>query len=683
MNSNKITIVTPSFNQGEFIERTIKSIWDQEGDFYIEHIIADGGSGDNSIEIIRKYDKLLKEGAYPLKCKGIDFVWWSKKDNGQSNAINLGFKKATGDFIAWQNSDDIFYDGAFQWVIDAFEKYSKEDLVFGNFNFIDKQARIIQQVYYRPFSKWEFLYVCPNITNQSAFWKKSLMDRAGLLDEEYHYGMDFEFFVRLSNFGKFKYIDKFFGGLRIHEDSKTVSTGENIEWKKEYAKIREKNGIYVDTEKDWSGQYVFYKAYFFIRRFFWYVFNRQFIYLFGRLKKDACFQSWKDNLRKNEGEKKRIAVLHPEFSLGGASAIAIFTLEALREKFDLCLVTTEKVDINQVNNFYGTNFREDDFESIITPKNEFIRKIIEPAFLLKVAFVQRYIKKEQKKFDFIIATRCEMELGEKKGIQYINLPAINDEAIREIGQMPEGLFQNDNFIRKIYYYFFWKISGMELSKIKKNITLVDSNWAGKVVEKTYGISDYKVVYPPVSNNFLHVEWDQKENGFVMIGYVDATKRTIDVIRILQKVKEINKDLHLHIIGRDSGSEYALKVDRIIENNNEWVSWEKNLGKKEVEKLVSKHRFGIHGMKNEHFGIAVAELVNAGCIPFIHNSGGQVEIVRDDRLIYNSDDDAVDKINRVIANEGMQIEIREKLREKRFSKDIFEREILEIVENSIT
>ena len=92
----RFSIVTPSYNQGKYIEETIKSVISQEGDFSIDYVIADGGSTDNSVEIIKKYSKLLNDGRYPIKCNDIKFRWWSKKDRGQSDAINQGFNSTDG-----------------------------------------------------------------------------------------------------------------------------------------------------------------------------------------------------------------------------------------------------------------------------------------------------------------------------------------------------------------------------------------------------------------------------------------------------------------------------------------------------------------------------------------------------------------------------------------------------------
>src|SRR5574340_1418719 len=107
-----ITVVTPSFNQGRFIDETIRSVISQEGDFYLEYLIMDGGSTDETVDIIKKYDRLIKEGKWPVKCRGIEYRWVSEKDNGQADAVNKGFKIARGEILGWLNSDDTYLPGA-------------------------------------------------------------------------------------------------------------------------------------------------------------------------------------------------------------------------------------------------------------------------------------------------------------------------------------------------------------------------------------------------------------------------------------------------------------------------------------------------------------------------------------------------------------------------------------------
>src|SRR4030065_468365 len=105
-NKTLVSIVTPSYNQGKFIAETIESVLSQEGDFYIDYIIMDGGSADNSLEIINKYDQLLKKGRWSVKSRGIKYSFTSKKDKGQSDALKIGFSQAAGEILCWINSDD-------------------------------------------------------------------------------------------------------------------------------------------------------------------------------------------------------------------------------------------------------------------------------------------------------------------------------------------------------------------------------------------------------------------------------------------------------------------------------------------------------------------------------------------------------------------------------------------------
>ena len=151
---------------------------------------------------------------------------------------------------------------------------------------------------------------------------------------------------------------------------------------------------------------------------------------------------------------------------------------------------------------------------------------------------------------------------------------------------------------------------------------------------------------------------------------------------MKEVRKFKNNIHLHIIGKDVDSEYAKKIEVEISKNSEWVSWNKDLNRKELVSLVARHKYGIHGMENEHFGIAVAELVNAGCVTFVPKSGGQMEIVEDSRLMYLDVSDAVEKIRSVLESDDLQSKLRGKLCKKCFSNKIFKDEVLRIVNEEI-
>ena len=114
------SIITPSYNQGEFLAETIESVIGQAGDFYIDYIVIDGGSTDNSVDVIRGYQASLNRMQWPIACRGITFSWVSERDEGQTDALMKGFGAARGEIFAWLNSDDVYLPGALQAVADQF-----------------------------------------------------------------------------------------------------------------------------------------------------------------------------------------------------------------------------------------------------------------------------------------------------------------------------------------------------------------------------------------------------------------------------------------------------------------------------------------------------------------------------------------------------------------------------------
>lgn len=204
----RISIVTPSFNQAAFLERTILSVLEQDYP-NLEYIVIDGGSSDGSVDIIRKYENRL---AY----------WVSEPDCGQAHAINKGLKRATGDWVGWQNSDDIFYPGAFMHVARAAIRSPKAELIIGDINLIDEQDNVIREMrYVRPVYE-SLLAEGMVLTNQAAFWRRSLHARIGWLNKSLHYGFDYEWFLRLlRETDRAVHVPQCLGALRYHKATKS------------------------------------------------------------------------------------------------------------------------------------------------------------------------------------------------------------------------------------------------------------------------------------------------------------------------------------------------------------------------------------------------------------------------------------------------------------------------------
>ncbi|HVF52683.1 MAG TPA: glycosyltransferase family 2 protein [Actinomycetota bacterium] len=204
-----ISIVTCSYNQARFLEATIRSVLAQDYP-NVEYIIIDGGSTDGSVDLIRRYSDQLT-------------YWISEPDGGQSDALNKGFRRCTGDLVGWQNSDDVYLPGAFSAAVDAFQRFDA-DVVFGNRLEIDRDGHRTGELRFTPFWLPGYRYEGMSVMNQSAFWRRSLFEEIGYLDPSLHVAMDYDFFLRAALAGKrFSFVHAALGALRRHEDSKEAT----------------------------------------------------------------------------------------------------------------------------------------------------------------------------------------------------------------------------------------------------------------------------------------------------------------------------------------------------------------------------------------------------------------------------------------------------------------------------
>jgi glycosyltransferase involved in cell wall biosynthesis len=202
-----VSIVTPSYNQGEFLEETIRSVLLQ-GYPALDYLIMDGGSTDGSVDIIRRYSEWLSH-------------WVSGPDGGQTQAINTGFKLAKGDVVAWLNADDTYVPGAVWQAAAAMGTRDSPVLVYGDCQQIDEVGRPL--VFYKGACDGpeSFLLFRACVPQPTTFFRRSLLDEVGYLDESLHYAMDCEFFLRVAARHDLRYIPRVLANYRVHSASKT------------------------------------------------------------------------------------------------------------------------------------------------------------------------------------------------------------------------------------------------------------------------------------------------------------------------------------------------------------------------------------------------------------------------------------------------------------------------------
>jgi glycosyltransferase involved in cell wall biosynthesis len=259
----RISIVTPSYNQGFFIEETIRTVLLQ-GYPDLDYIVMDGGSTDGSVEVIRKYEKFIAS-------------WTSARDAGAADAIRKGFERATGSIYAYLNSDDLLLPGALNRIAGAFAQ-TKADVVYGNLHWMDRGSNLIGERRQTPFSRIGYIYGGADLPQPATFWTADVYRRCGGIDPAFHFAFDMDLFARFMASGaRFAHTRQFLASFRLHPEQKSDAinrTGreETNEIRKRYAKFPVKSipGTLLRN----AGR---------LQRIWWYVMQGDLPWLIGRI----------------------------------------------------------------------------------------------------------------------------------------------------------------------------------------------------------------------------------------------------------------------------------------------------------------------------------------------------------------------------------------------------------------
>ncbi|RZM76527.1 glycosyltransferase [Leptolyngbya iicbica] len=373
-------------------------------------------------------------------------------------------------------------------------------------------------------------------------------------------------------------------------------------------------------------------------------------------------------------KQAQVVVWQPYFRGGGAEAVALWILEALQDDFDVSLHTLANVDLAKLNMMYGTHLSEERIEvisSIPRSLSGLAYSAMAKSEIIRMGLVYltiHHLKKKSLQYDAAFSAFNAIDMG-CVGLQYLHW-------VRVVETSPEKA--------PLWYRALMKWVDFSYESLQDNVSISNSCYTADQVKKTYDM-DSMVVYPPVVTDIDALPWDKKEKAFLCSGRLVEAKSPHRVINILKAVRQKGFEVDLHITGGGGGvyaNKYQRSLRKLIQENSDWVHLHQDLPYADYLKIVAKCRYGIH-WKPEPFGISVAEMVKGGMVPFVKSKGGQIEIIGDDHaefLSFSKDDEAVQKIVKVLSGEKLQESLRQSLekRKKLFTTQRFTKQIRDIV-----
>lgn len=362
---------------------------------------------------------------------------------------------------------------------------------------------------------------------------------------------------------------------------------------------------------------------------------------------------------------------------GGGELVAAWLVEALKDEHELTLLSFDRPRLHDCNRHFGTTLAARDFRvELAWPAAwRVLGRWPLRVQRLKGAMLTRTCLRLAPHYDLVVTANNEMDLG-GCGVQYVHFPQplLFTPGHRLDGQPPPSLSL------RLYLAACSRIARDSVERIRTNVTLVNSDWTGRWTERVHPIRT-RTVYPPVPTDFPGVPWEDRWDAAIAIGRLSPEKRFERVIDIVSALRDAGNPLRLTIAAFAGDPIYAAKIRSLAARRQEWVTLRENLDNAALNALIPRHRYGIHAMQNEHFGIAVAQMVKAGCITLVAQGGGPEEIVGGEpRLLFSSAADAVERWREILASPALQFQLRSHLaaRAPLFSTERFEREIRDVV-----
>ncbi len=375
-----------------------------------------------------------------------------------------------------------------------------------------------------------------------------------------------------------------------------------------------------------------------------------------------------------------IGVVHMDLmSKGGGEAVGMNVLEALQDDHEVTLLTLTEPDFEELNAYFNT---------AVDPVTVRRAGRLAPAindryglkyYVLQNALLGRYARRHADEFDLLVSTINELGLG-PDAVQYVHFPFDWSVNLENRDHIFHPTVEEDSLYERVAT----RLGGVDRETLKGNVLLANSGWTADAVEEAYGVRP-RVLHPPIDTSEFDPEpWDDREDGIVTIGRIERSKRIRELIEITDGVRERGHDAHLHVVGPTVDEAYRREIESLAADRD-YVFLEGEVPRSRLVELACSHRYGIHGKKYEHFGMAVAELVAAGAVTFVPETGGQHAVVRDrPELLYGSIEEAIDGIAAVMDDPERQRDLRMSPTEirRRFGRRRFRQEFVSIVDEAL-
>ncbi|HSP97941.1 MAG TPA: glycosyltransferase family 4 protein [Candidatus Dormibacteraeota bacterium] len=359
---------------------------------------------------------------------------------------------------------------------------------------------------------------------------------------------------------------------------------------------------------------------------------------------------------------RRVLVIQPCLTaVGGGNGVAAWIIAALRHEHRVTLLSWQRPDLEAINRIFGTDLAAGEFEW--RPGPALLWRLLSapplPLALLKDSLLVQHARRRAGEYDVLISASGEHDLG-GQGIQYVHYPRFipfepPEHPPLHHRSLPVWLYRSAAL----------RLSGTRVARVRANRTLANSEWVAQLYRRTHGGAAVEVLHPPAAGPFAQVPWDARADGIVCIGRFSPEKRLEMVIDVVERVRARGHGLTLHLAGMVDDPRYADHVRHVAAARSDWVVVHDRLPRAALGALIAQQRYGIHGMPAEHFGMAVAELVAGGCIPFVPDDGGQREIVGNDpRLLFHTAAEGAEKIATVMGDPALQQSLRAALEPRR-------------------